>query len=142
MHKPTLFWTALMAAVATALSLKFLKVFHFVSWSPIGWISKSSILSGVSPLIKWFVLGMALVILFLVLYSALQFTSTIPPSITSIVLALVFVCAIEWTISKPDSVMGSIKSISIPFLCLIAIITRFVVGTAVFMKVELQQKAK
>ncbi|REB10048.1 hypothetical protein DVB69_04380 [Sporosarcina sp. BI001-red] len=142
MHIPTLFWTALVAALLTALSLKFLKVFHFVKWSPLGWSKKWDILATESPIVKWFVLIIVLVLIFIVLYSILQVTSKIPPSITSIVLALLLVCAVEWTISRPDSIGSAFKSVSIPFLCLIAIITRFVVGTSVYMKNELPKKAK
>lgn len=53
MHIPTLLWTAFVAAVLSALSLKFLKTFHFVSWSPIGWTKKWNILEGDSALLKW-----------------------------------------------------------------------------------------
>lgn len=142
MHMPTLFWTALVAALLTALSLKFLKVFHFVKWSPIGWSRKWNILATESPISKWLVLTIVLILLFIVLYSVMQFASKLPPSIMSILLAVLFVCAVEWTISRPDSVGSAFKSVSIPFLCLAAIITRFVVGTSVFMKNELPKKAK
>lgn len=142
MHKPTLFWTALVAGLLTALSLKFLKVFHFVKWSPIGWSQKWDIIAKESAIAKWLVLIIILVLLFIALYSVLHITSKISPSITSIVLAVILVCAVEWTISRPVSIESAFKSVSIPFLCLIAIITRFVVGTAVFMKNELPKKAK
>ncbi|MGG0642899.1 hypothetical protein ABE021_02980 [Sporosarcina gallistercoris] len=142
MHKPTLFWTALVAGLLTALSLKFLKVFHFVKWSPIGWSRKWDIMPKESPIVKWLVLIIVLGLVFIALYSVLQFTIKIPPSITSIGLAVILVCAVEWTISRPVSVGSAFKSVSIPFLCLIAMITRFVVGTAVFMKTELPKKAK
>ncbi|MBD7906802.1 hypothetical protein [Sporosarcina gallistercoris] len=142
MHTPTLLWTALVAGLLTALSLKFLKVFHFVKWSPLGWSQKWNVLAMESPIVKWLVLITVLVLLFIALYSILHVTSKIPSSITSIVLAVIFVCAVEWTISRPDSIGSAFKSVSIPFLCLIAMITRFVVGTSVFMKNELPKNAK
>lgn len=142
MHIPTLFWTSLFAAVLTALSLKFLKVFHFVKWSPIGWSRKWNVLAADPPLVKWMVLTIVLILLFMALYSVLQFTASIPPSITSIIVAVIFVCAVEWTISRPDSFGSAYKAVSIPFLCLAAIISRFVVGTVIFMKDELTKNAK
>lgn len=142
MHTPTLLWTALVAGLLTALSLKFLKVFHFIKWSPLGWSKKWNILTTESAILKWFVLIIVLIVVFVALYSIFHLTSKIPPSITSITLAVICVCAVEWSISRPDSIASALKSVSIPFLCLIAIITRFVVGTSVFMKNEVPKNAK
>ncbi|MDW0108928.1 hypothetical protein [Sporosarcina aquimarina] len=136
MHIPTLLWTAFVAAALSAISLKFLKTFHFVYWSPIGWTKKWNILEGDSPLLKWAVMVVMLFVLFLVLYMIMLFTTRIPPSVTSILVAVILVCATEWMISSPGSLGGAVKSISIPFLCIAAIITRFVTGTAVFMQKE------
>lgn len=142
MHIPTLLWTSLFAALLTALSLKFLKVFHFVKWSPIGWSRKWNILATDSPIVKWVVLIIVLSLLFMILYSVLHFTAGIPPSITSILLAVIIVCAVEWTISRPASFGSAFKSVSIPFLSLAAIIFRFLAGTAIYMKNELPKNAK
>lgn len=40
MINKTLGWTAFFSALFTVLSLKFLHLFNFISWSPVGWAKK------------------------------------------------------------------------------------------------------
>ena len=131
----TLLWTALIGALITTIALKFLQLFNFINWSPIGWAKKWQIFEYGSLLhIKWILLFMALTLLFAILYFVVSFTTSIPPSITALIIGFIVVFAVEWTIGSPKSPVAAIKSISIPYLALMAIVFRFITGTAVFMK--------
>ena len=130
----TLLWTALTGALITTIALKFLQLFNFISWSPIGWAKKWQIFGSAHYSIKWILLFMALTLLFAILYFVVSFTTSIPPSITALILGFIVVFTVEWTIGSPQSPVAAIKSISVPYLALMAIVFRFITGTAVFMK--------
>ncbi len=134
MNKQTLLWTAFFSALFTALMLKFLHLFNFIKWSPVGWAKKWHLFPYAHVTIKWALLFVVLILLFAILYFAVSFTTSIPPSVTALVIGIIVVFAIEWTISSPKTPLAAIKSVSIPFLAVIAIVLRFVTGTAVFMK--------
>ena len=40
MINKTFLWTSLFSALFTTISLKFLQIFHFINWSPVGWAKK------------------------------------------------------------------------------------------------------
>ena len=40
MFNKTLLWTALFGALFTTIALKFLQLFNFINWSPVGWAKK------------------------------------------------------------------------------------------------------
>ncbi|PIC62760.1 hypothetical protein CSV79_15350 [Sporosarcina sp. P13] len=132
----TQFWTAAMAAFLTVISLKFLKVFKFIKWSPIGWTTKFQMFATTPAWFKWILLWVLCFALFFLLYSITLLTSKIPPSVTSLIVTVIALFCIEWIIHiKADLTMTQfIKKVSIPFACLLAIINRFVIGTSVYMK--------
>ncbi|WP_342505171.1 hypothetical protein [Sporosarcina sp. FSL K6-2383] len=134
MLNKTLLWTAFFSAIFTALSLKFLHLFNFISWSPIGWVEKGMLFESAPIVIQWGLLFIVLIVTFAILYFAVSFTTSIPPSISALAIAIIAVFAIEWTITSPKTPFDAIKSVSIPFLSIIAIVLRFLTGTAVFMK--------
>lgn len=134
MINQTFAWTALVSAFITALSLRFLQLFHFISWSPIGWAKKWQLFTTSHTLTKWLLLFVSLVLVYALVYLVVSFTTSIPPSITALLIGIVAVFAIEWSIESPKTPMSAIRSISIPFFTVMAIVLRFVTGTAVFMK--------
>jgi hypothetical protein len=134
MFNKTLLWTAFFGALFTVLSLKFLQLFNFISWSPVGWAKKDLLFSSTSITIQWVLLFFMLLVVYAILYFAVSFTTTIPPSLTALIIGVIGVFAIEWTIGSPKTPIDAIKSVSIPFLSIIAIVLRFITGTAVFMK--------
>ena len=134
MINQTLLWTALVGAFFTTIALKFLQLFNFISWSPVGWAKKWHLFGSAHFTIKWALLFVALTCLFAILYFAVSFTTSIPPSVTAIILGLIVVFAVEWTIGSPKTPIAAIKSISLPYLALMAIVFRFITGTAVYMK--------
>ena len=142
MINKTLLWTAFFSALFTALSLKFLHLFNFISWSPVGWAKKGMLFESVPIIIQWALLFILLTVIFAILYFAVSFTTSIPPSVTALVIGIIAVFAIEWTISSPATPLEAIKSVSIPFLSIIAIVLRFITGTAVFMKKLSEESVK
>ncbi|WP_203246937.1 hypothetical protein [Sporosarcina beigongshangi] len=142
MLNKTLLWTAFFSALFTALSLKFLHLFNFISWSPVAWVNKGIPFATGSIVFEWLFLFVLLLVVFALLYIAVSFTTSIPPSITSLMIAILTVFAIEWTIGSPKTPFDAIQSVSIPFLAIIAIVLRFLTGTAVFMKKLSEESVK
>lgn len=129
-------WTAVMAAVLSIISLKFLQVFKFIKWSPIGWTKKLHMLTTFPGWLKWVLLGVICFLLFFILYFIARLTFKIPPTVSSLIVTIIVIIFIEWMIHvKADLTMTQfIKKISIPFACLFAMIFRFVIETSVYMK--------
>ena len=129
--------TSVFAALLMAASLKFLHFFDFIQWSAVGWSKKWHLFTDdhiMHYFVNWLLLILALTVLFAIVYIIISFLYKIPPSITAIVIGMVFVLIIEWFISKPDTIKDTFLSISIPLLAISAIIFRFIAGTAVFMR--------
>lgn len=132
----TQFWTSLVAAVATVVLLKFLKVFNFIKWSPIGWSKRYKLFTTEPALVKWVILCIAFFLLFLILYSISSWMYMLPPSVASILITLILIAAIEWGVHGISDVTVTefLKNVSIPFAAILAVILRFVVGTSIYMK--------
>lgn len=137
MFNKTLGYTSVFAALVMTLSLKFLHFFKFIKWSPVGWSKKWNLFPAehiMHYIVNWLLLIVALSILFAILYVLLSFLDKVPPSISALILALLFVHVVEWFINKPESLIQMIRSLSIPFLAISAIVFRFISGTAVYRK--------
>lgn len=134
MMNKTVLWTAFFSALFMTLALKFLQLFNFINWSPIGWAKKWQLFTSFHFTVKWILLFVVLALLFAIFYIAMSFTTSIPPSVTALLIGIIVVFAIEWTIGSPKNPVDAIKSVSIPFLAVTAIVFRFITGTAVFMK--------
>ncbi|NYF24608.1 hypothetical protein [Sporosarcina sp. JAI121] len=142
MINKTLMWTALVGAFFTTAALKFLQLFNFISWSPVGWAKKWHLFEAEHFTIKWTLLFIALSLLFAIVYFAVSFTTSIPPSVTAILLGVIVVFTVEWTIGSPKTPVAALKSISIPYFAIMAIVFRFITGTAVYMKKISSESAK
>ncbi|WP_186670565.1 hypothetical protein [Sporosarcina sp. BP05] len=134
MINKTLLWTALVGAFFTTIALKFLQLFNFINWSPVGWAKKWHLFPSAHFTIKWALLFVALVLLYAIVYFAVSFTTSIPPSITALTIGIIVVFTVEWTIGSPKTPFAAMKSISLPYFALMAMVFRFITGTAVFMK--------
>jgi xanthosine utilization system XapX-like protein len=130
----TFLYTSLFSALFTTLSLKFLQMFSFVKWSPIGWADKWPQVDSYHYSIKWALLFMGLFIIFAILYILSSFLVAIPPSLSAIIIGIIGVIIVEWIISEPKSLQSLFNTISYPFLATIAITLRFITGTATFMR--------
>lgn len=109
-------------------------MFSFVKWSPIGWADKWPQVNSYHYSIKWALLFIGLFIIFAILYILSSFTGAIPPSLSAIIIGLIGIIILEWIISEPRSPLAVFKTISYPFLAIIAITLRFITGTATFMR--------
>ncbi|MDW0117325.1 hypothetical protein QTL97_10290 [Sporosarcina thermotolerans] len=128
----TMVWTTLFAALFTLISLKSLHFFNFIKWSPVGWAEKWLIFGSKHEAPKWALLFVILLIAFGIFYLVSKLTVSISPAITAIVISVICAVALEWVIFSPTSLSEGVKSISIPFLSIIAVVSRFVTGTAVY----------
>lgn len=137
MLNKSLILTSIFAALLMALALKFLHFFMFISWSPVGWSKKWNLFTAdhlIHYFVNWMLLIVALTILFAIVYLLTSFLYTVPPSILSLIIGITAVVLIEWIIEKPVSLKETFLSISLPFIAIVLIVLRFLVGTAVFMK--------
>lgn len=124
--------TSLAAAIVTTLLCKFLDYFHFIKWNPIGYTQTFQFLKGSNVYIKWIILFLIIWgICFLLYYVSLLFAK-IPVSITSIAVGLLLAITLEWIILDGDSIEKTIKKLSIPFICIVVIIVRFVMESSIF----------
>ena len=103
MYNKTLFWTTFYSALFSILTLKFFHIFNFIKWSPVGWAKKWQLFATAHFTFKWVLLFIVLALLFAILYIAVSFTSSIPPSVTALIIGIIVVFAIEWTISSPET---------------------------------------
>lgn len=134
MFNKTMIWTTIVASLFTLASLKVLHFFNFIKWSPVGWGKEWLFLGSSHDGWKWIVLLLVLLLAFGLFYAVARMAANIPPSVTAISISIIATLAIEWTILSPGTLWGGLKSISIPFFSTIAVVSRFVTGTAVFMK--------
>ncbi|QUW22271.1 hypothetical protein JSQ81_01365 [Sporosarcina sp. Marseille-Q4063] len=130
----TFLYTSKFSALFTTLSLKFLQMFSFIEWSPIGWADEWPQVDSYHYSIKWTLLFIGLFIIFAILYILSSFMVAIPPSLSAIIIGVIGIIILEWIISEPKTLPDIFTSISYPFLAIIAITLRFITGTATFMR--------
>lgn len=130
----TIFWTSIVAAAFTLISLKVLYFFNFIKWSPVGWGKKWLLFGSSHEWWKWVILFVVILLAYMLLYGISHFANRVPPSVMALAMSIIVAVAIEWIIFVPNSFTEGIKSLSIPFFSILAIVSRFVTGTAVYMK--------
>ncbi|QUG42085.1 hypothetical protein KD050_01945 [Psychrobacillus sp. INOP01] len=124
--------TSLVAALTTTVLFKLLDYFKFIKWNPIGYTKTFQLLKESNVYIKWVILFLFIWgICFLLYYVCLLFAK-IPVSITSIALGLLIAVTLEWIILDADSLEKTIKKLSIPFICIVVVVVRFVMESAIF----------
>ncbi len=128
----TLFYTAFFSAIIMVISLKFLELFSFIKWSPIGWGENASLFSTMHFTVKWGLLFIGLFVVFILLYIIMYYLHAIPPAMSAIFFTVLGVFLVEWLIHDSTSIREFMQSLSIPLLSVTAIILRFISGTAVF----------
>lgn len=134
MFTKTMIWTTIVAALFTLGALKFLHFFNFIKWSPVGWGKKWLLFGSSDEGWKWVILFIILLIVFGLFYGLSRAAANIPPAVTAITVSIIAAFAIEWIIYAPQTFTEGVKKLSIPFFSIIAIVSRFITGTAVYMK--------
>ncbi|MFX3674781.1 MAG: hypothetical protein ACE3JQ_10080 [Paenisporosarcina sp.] len=129
MNFKTYLITTMVSAILFTCILLFLKVFKYISWSPIGWTKRYKIFQTEHTMVKWILLAIAISITILILLKLFSYTTRINPVFTSILIGLVLWGIIEWMI-KGDFTF--LKKSSLPFLAMVILFCRALVETSVF----------
>ena len=124
--------TSFAATVVTIIMLKILDFFHFIKWNPVGFSDTFHSLKDSNALIKWGILFIIVWAASILLYYISLLFMKIPVAITSIALGLIIALLLEWIILDASSIEKTIKRVSIPFICIIILATRFLMESAIF----------
>lgn len=123
------FVTAIAVALFLTVSLKFLHVFHLITWNPISFLKNVTYVEW-STFEKWFVLFLILSVAAVILYFISVTILGKSPLVFSLILGIIISVAIEWEVLNLSLKWSSVKEISIPFVVIVLIALRFVAETA------------
>ncbi|MFF2754348.1 hypothetical protein ACFVR1_11465 [Psychrobacillus sp. NPDC058041] len=124
--------TSFVAAIFCMVFLKMLDFFHFIKWSPIGYAEYFDALSSIKDYLKWGILFIGLWCFCILLYYISLIFLKIPVSISSLVLGIILAIVLEWIFLDKVSVSKTIKHLSIPFVCVVVMLLRFLMESAIF----------
>ncbi|TQR13717.1 hypothetical protein [Psychrobacillus soli] len=124
--------TGFAAAVVTVIMFKILDFFQFIKWDPVGFSDTFNVLKDSNVFIKWGILFLFVWAASIVLYYISLLFMKIPVAITSIALGLLIAFALEWIILDASTIEKTIKKMSIPFICIVILATRFLMESAIF----------
>lgn len=124
--------TSFVAAIICMVLLKVLELFHFIKWSPIGYAENFETLSSIKDYLKWGILFIGIWCFCILLYYISLIFLKIPVSISSLVLGVILAFVLEWIFLDKISVSKTIKHISIPFVCVVVMLLRFLMESAFF----------
>ena len=124
--------TSLAAAIGMTVLLKFLHLFHFVKWNPVGFSKSFATFEDTNIYVRWLVLFLVIWAISIVIYYISILTAKIPVAVSSLVFGIVLAFAIEWLISDASTMLKTIKKLSIPFICIVIIGMRFLMESAIF----------
>lgn len=124
--------TSFVAALICTLLLKVIDLFHWIKWSPIGYADKLQMFESVRALGKWFILFIVVWFICFVFYYISLIFIKIPVSITSLALGIILAIIMEWIFLDKDTLAKTIKHLSIPFICIVVILVRFMMESAIF----------
>ncbi|MBD7943904.1 MULTISPECIES: hypothetical protein [Psychrobacillus] len=125
------FFTSLAAAVVVTALLKFLHLFHFVKWNPVGYSKSFEMFDDTNVYLRWLVLFLVIWAISLVIYYISILTAKVPVAISSIIFGIILAFIVEWLISDA-TMIKTIKKTSIPFICIVVIGVRFLMESAIF----------
>ena len=135
------FITAVVVAFFLVLSLKGLHMFHIISWHPVKFLKEYTFFEW-SAFERWVVLFLILLVLayLFMLLSKLPIAKS--PFLFSLLIGLVIAIIIEWKILNLPIELSSFKKLSIPFIVIVLIATRFMTETAQSMQNQMFRKTK
>lgn len=139
MFNRTFFLTSIFASGFMLISLMFMSLFSFIKWSPVGFLKKETLFPTLHFVVQWGILFFILFFMFSFFYILLYYLHSIPPALSAIIISIIAVVVVEWLVDSERTAMALLQSISIPLLSVVAIVFRFIAGTAVFYK-ELSKK--
>ncbi|QFF99416.1 hypothetical protein PB01_11595 [Psychrobacillus glaciei] len=124
--------TSFVAALLCIFFLKMMEFFHFIKWNPIGYADKLEVFSKSKDYWKWIILFIGLWCFCIILYYISLIFIKIPVSISSLALGIILAVALEWLFLDKISVSKTIKHLSIPFICIVVMLLRFLMESAIF----------
>lgn len=124
--------TSFTVALITVIMLRILDFFHFIKWDPVGFSDTFHVLKDSNVFIKWIILFIVVWAASIILYYISLVFMKIPVAITSIALGLLIAFILEWIILDANTIEKTIKKMSIPFICIIIVATRFLMESAIF----------
>ncbi|WP_102691379.1 hypothetical protein [Rummeliibacillus pycnus] len=126
MRLKVFFWTILCSSLTFILSLKILKTFSFMKFSPTGWTKKYHVFSDSHILVKWFILWILILAIAGILFTLAELLKKVRTDFMSLVIAVIIVWGIEWSVQKTIY----IHKFSIPLAVVIAIHLLWILETA------------
>lgn len=126
------FVTSIFASIILTASLKLLSFFKFIKWNPVGFSKRYHLFEDSHPFIIWIFLAILIFLVAFIFYLIMQYTSNVPPFITSLVIGVLFAIIVEWIIFDLPAELSSFKQLSIPFMVMVVITARFIFETATF----------
>ncbi|TQR19567.1 hypothetical protein [Psychrobacillus vulpis] len=124
--------TSFVAALVCIILLKIIDLFHFIKWSPIGYTEQLQTFDTSHTFVKWAILFIVIWCICIVFYYISLVFIKVPISISSLALGIIIATALEWVILDENTFEKTIKHMSIPFMCIIVILVRFMMESAIF----------
>ena len=135
--------TSIVNAFIATISLKLLKVFHFIPWHPTRFMDNIYFVRLFAAPEKWLILGIIIFIVSFILYMISAAVPFVPGWISSIVAAIIIVFVVHSLIIDFQYKWSEMKKLPIPFIVLVLFCCRFVTETSVFyMKEKLIKESK
>lgn len=126
------FLTSFVASLFLTFMLKVLEYFKFIRWNPVGYTKKLNILENSHESTQWMLLWFMIFIITFILYLVMQFVIQVPPFLTSLIIGGVIALITEWIIFNLSAELSSFKKLSVPFIIVVIITSRFVFETATY----------
>lgn len=124
--------TSFAATLVCIILLLIMDLFDFIKWSPIGFADKIQLFDSTPNYIKWSVLFIVIWGICILFYYISLIFLKIPVSISSLGIGILIAVFLEWLILDKSSFIETIKHLSIPFMCIIVILARFLMESAIF----------
>ncbi|MCM3359887.1 MULTISPECIES: DNA helicase [unclassified Psychrobacillus] len=124
--------TSLAAAIGITALLKFLHLFSFVKWNPVGFSKSFEMFEDTNVYLRWLVLFLVIWVISIVIYYISLLTSKVPVAISSLIFGILLAFVVEWLISDAGTMLKTMKKLSIPFICIVVIGMRFLMESAIF----------
>ncbi|MEI4771399.1 hypothetical protein WAX74_17370 [Psychrobacillus sp. FJAT-51614] len=124
--------TSFVAALICTFFLKVLDFFNWIKWSPIGYADKLQIFESFRDRWKWGILFIVVWFICFVFYYISLIFIKIPVSITSLAIGIILAIIMEWIFLDKSTLVKTIKHLSIPFICIVVMLVRFMMESAIF----------
>ena len=125
--------TAMVASLFVTVGLKGLHAFHLIKWNPIQFLKKIERFDW-TTFACWVVLFFMISILAYLLLYLFQLPFFQSPFVVSLIFGIIAALLIEWQVRNLPIEWQSIKKLSIPFIVLLLISSRFLTETAYSMR--------